>query len=35
MTYLRIDRNALRQCALDVPMVDASFYRQKGGAFYE
>jgi hypothetical protein len=35
MTYLRIDRNSLRQCALDVPMVDASFYRQKGGAFYE
>ena len=35
MTYLRIDRNTLRQCALDVPMVDASFYRQKGGAFYE
>jgi integrase len=35
MTYLRIDRNALRQCALDVPMVNASFYRQKGGTFYE
>lgn len=35
MTYLRIDRNALRQCALDVPMVDSDFYRQKGGTFYE
>jgi site-specific recombinase XerD len=35
MAYMRIDMKALRQCALDVPMVDASFYRQKGGVFYE
>lgn len=35
MTYLRIDMKSLRQCALDVPNVDMSFYKQKGGAFYE
>lgn len=35
MAYMRIDMKALRQCALEVPMVDASFYRQKGGVFYE
>lgn len=35
MTYLRIDMKSLRQCALDVPNVALSFYRQKGGAFYE
>jgi len=35
MVYMRIDMKALRQCALEVPMVDASFYRQKGGVFYE
>jgi site-specific recombinase XerD len=34
MTYLRIDTTALRRCALDVPMVDAAFYLQEGGAFY-
>jgi site-specific recombinase XerD len=35
MTYLRIDIKSLRQCALDVPNVALSFYRQKGGVFYE
>lgn len=35
MAYMRIDMKALRQCALEVPMVDVSFYRQKGGVFYE
>jgi len=35
MVYLRIDTKALRQCALDVPMVSMSFYSQIGGVFYE
>lgn len=35
MVYLRIDMKALRQCALDVPIVGMSFYNQIGGAFYE
>ena len=35
MCYLRVDVENLRQCALDVPAVDACFYEQKGGAFYE
>ncbi len=35
MCYLRIDIEGLRQCALEVPEVPASFYIQKGGAFYE
>ena len=35
MSYLRIDVESLRQCALNVPLVDTSFYEQKGGAFYE
>jgi len=35
MAYLRIDIKSLRQCALDVPYVGMSFYKQKGGAFYE
>jgi integrase len=34
MSYLRIDIESLRQCALDVPPVPESFYTQKGGAFY-
>jgi hypothetical protein len=25
----------LRKCALNVPLVDTSFYEQEGGAFYE
>ncbi len=34
--YIRIDAEALRQCALDVPMVDPVFYQQgKGRCFYE
>lgn len=35
MSYLRIDVESLRKCALKVPLVDESFYEQKGGAFYE
>jgi len=35
MSYLRIDIKSLRQCALNVPLVNTSFYEQKGGAFYE
>lgn len=35
MSYLRIDIESLRQCALDVPPVSNHFYEQKGGAFYE
>lgn len=35
MNYLRIDVESMRQCALDVPVVPESFYKQKGGAFYE
>ena len=35
MAYLRIDMKSFRQCALDVPNVNMSFYEQKGGAFYE
>jgi site-specific recombinase XerD len=34
MSYLRIDVENLRQCALDVPAVDAGFYEQRNGAFY-
>ena len=34
MSYLRIDIESLRQCALDVPLVSELFYEQKGG-FYE
>ena len=33
--YIRIDLKSLRQCALEVPSVSASFYQQKGGYFYE
>jgi len=35
MSYLRIDVESLRKCALHVPLVDASFYEQERGAFYE
>jgi len=35
MAYLRIDINALPECALDVPLVTDKFYNQKKGAFYE
>jgi site-specific recombinase XerD len=31
MFYLRIDTSSLRQCALDVPAIPFSFYKQKGG----
>lgn len=33
--YLRIDLRSMRQCMLDVPLVPAGFYEQKGGVFYE
>ncbi|MFO7882371.1 MAG: site-specific integrase [Kosmotogaceae bacterium] len=33
--YLRVDLISMKQCALDVPEVSASFYNQKGGIFYE
>jgi site-specific recombinase XerD len=35
MSYLRIDVESLRKCALYVPLVGPSFYEQEGGAFYE
>jgi integrase len=35
MNYLRIDINNLMRCSLDVPLVSASFYQQKGGLYYE
>ncbi|HDO26231.1 MAG TPA: integrase, partial [Nitrospirae bacterium] len=35
MSYLRIDVESLRKCALNVPLVDISFYEQEGGTFYE
>lgn len=35
MEYLRVDVINLRECVLDVPLVDESFYSQKGGAFYD
>lgn len=31
MYYLRMDKDQLQQCALEVPLVPASFYHQKGG----
>lgn len=31
MEYLRIDMNALKNCALEVPFIPTSFYEQKGG----
>lgn len=35
MTYLGVDMVALLECSLDVPVVDESFYLQKGGMLYE
>ena len=35
MSYLRIDVESLRKCALNVPLVDTSFYEQEGCVFYE
>jgi site-specific recombinase XerD len=32
--YLRVDLQALRKCALDVPFTSKDFYNQKGGYFY-
>ncbi len=34
MSYLRIDVDSLRKCALEVPMVPITFYEQKGGYFH-
>lgn len=34
-SYLRIDIENLRQCALDTPIVSELFYNQKGGVYYE
>lgn len=31
MYYLRVSKDQLRKCALEVPMVATSFYNQKGG----
>jgi site-specific recombinase XerD len=31
MFYLRIDVSSLKQCALDIPQIPFSFYKQKGG----
>lgn len=33
--YIRVDIQALRKCALDVPFTSQDFYNQKGGYFYE
>ena len=33
--YIRVDVQALRKCALDVPFTNQNFYNQKGGYFYE
>lgn len=35
MEYLRIDVEALRRCALEVPLVYASFYDQKGACSHD
>lgn len=35
MSYIRIDVESLRQCALEVPSVSITFYEQKGGVYYE
>jgi site-specific recombinase XerD len=35
MEYLRVDVTNLRECVLDVPLVEESFYSQKGGVFYD
>lgn len=34
-SYLRIDIENLRQCALNTPIVSELFYNQKGGVYYE
>lgn len=35
MEYLRVDVTNLKECVLDVPLVNEAFYHQKGGAFYD
>jgi len=35
MYYLSIDIKSLSMCMLDVPLVEKTFYMQKGGMFYE
>jgi site-specific recombinase XerD len=32
--YIRIDTESLRQCALNVPLVDPLFYQQQNGGFW-
>lgn len=32
--YIRIDEDSLRQCALDVPVVNPAFYAQEGGVIF-
>jgi site-specific recombinase XerD len=32
--YIRIDEESLRQCALEVPLVDPVFYAQEGGVLF-
>lgn len=34
MAYLRVDIRSLRECALDVPAVEPSFYSQGGGVYH-
>lgn len=35
ISYLRIDIESMRQCALNTPIVSELFYEQKGGVYYE
>jgi site-specific recombinase XerD len=35
MEYLRVDTNALAKCAIEVPLIPASFYEQKGGCRHD
>lgn len=35
MEYLRVDTNTLAKCALEVPLIPASFYNQKGGCRHD
>ena len=32
--YIRIDAESLRQCALEVPLVDPAFYNQEKGILF-
>ncbi len=35
MEYLRVDVRNLKECVLEVPLVNEAFYTQKGGIFYD